>query len=275
MSIGNIINAVNDVREIRDVGRGGRSSKHRGSSSSSGRGSKQLLVFPESIRDDSQRPTVRFLIENNLAPQLDGKSVHLYLPNGITTSDSASYGEVELGVANMLENLKDGKTEDSKGLQSIVTKKMGDAGGSIGSGLAAKEALRARRVANPEVTSSFNSVGIRTFSFEFNFVPETPAEASTIKNIENFFRDNLYPTEEGDSLIYPSIFQIGFYFGSGLAKYLPMIYKSYLTGLTTIHNESTNLFHVDGAPVETKLSVSFSETKALSRQKGNNNSELG
>jgi hypothetical protein len=197
------------------------------------------------------------------------------LPNGLTTSDSASYGEIELGVARMLENLKDGKSEDTEGQVALLRKKMGDAGGSIGSGLAASEALKARRVANPEVTSSFNSVGIRTFTFEFNFVPETSDEASTIKEIENFFRDNLYPTEHSGSLIYPSIFQIGFYFGSSIASYLPQIYKSYLTGLTTIHNESTNLFHADGAPVETKLSVSFSETKALSRQKGNNNSELG
>ena len=46
---------------------------------------------------------------------------------------------------------------------------------------------------------------------------------------------------------------------------MPKILTSYLTNLTTTYNSTTNAYHDDGQPVEIDMSLTFQETRALTR----------
>ena len=68
------------------------------------------------------------------------------------------------------------------------------------------------------------------------------------------------------ALQYPPTFKIRMYTsGSEESKFLPFIQDCYLVNATTSYNETANIFHADGAPVETSIALSFQETKNLTR----------
>ena len=120
--------------------------------------------------------------------------------------------------------------------------------------------------ANPYIATAFESTTLRSFGFTFKCVPESSDEAEDVRLIENLFRKYMYPKElDPIALQYPPIFRIKFYNGEEENKFMPMILDSYLINLTTTYNETSNMFHGDGAPVETSMSITFQETKALTR----------
>ena len=84
--------------------------------------------------------------------------------------------------------------------------------------------------------------------------------------IENIFRKYLYPTKAGvASLQYPAKFNIGFFTGGKINKYMPKIMETHLVNCTTTYNSTSNAFHDDGQPVEVDVALTFQETKPLLR----------
>ena len=64
---------------------------------------------------------------------------------------------------------------------------------------------------------------------------------------------------------YPPKFKIQFFIGEEENKYMPMIHDCYLTGVGATMNPEGNSFFIDGQPTAIELSLSFSETKQLTR----------
>ena len=64
---------------------------------------------------------------------------------------------------------------------------------------------------------------------------------------------------------YPPTFQITFYNGTEVNKFMPKIMPCYLTTVDATYNASGNSFHRDGSPVEVDMTLSFQETKTLTR----------
>ena len=76
----------------------------------------------------------------------------------------------------------------------------------------------------------------------------------------------MYPEKSGAvSLRYPAKFTIDFYNGEKKNKYMPKIMDTYLVNCTTTYNSTTNAFHEDGQPVEVDMSLTFQETRPLTR----------
>ena len=106
----------------------------------------------------------------------------------------------------------------------------------------------------------------RTWQFEFKLISESAEEAKTIKFIENWLRKNMYAEKIGDfSLKYPPMLRTQFWDGESESQFLPMIMDSFVTGLSVQYNESNSMYHDDGAPVETSISLSLSENKTLTK----------
>ena len=53
---------------------------------------------------------------------------------------------------------------------------------------------------NPNTRALFKQVNIREFAFQFKFIPQSEREAEEVKNIIQFFREELYPTEIFDTI---------------------------------------------------------------------------
>jgi hypothetical protein len=244
------------------------SDAEKGSSSSS----EVPLVFPASLRAQADKGTahVRFKV---LGPDDTGGSVHLFIPMGFSVPDSAAYTSIDLGTTGAVESAFNTEGNnitgaDASGLAADAGGLVGNALGSAGAGAALGGAakLRAGIASNPYTETQYTGSGIRSFGFTFKLVSESSSEAEVALQIEDFFRDNMYPEEAGASqLRYPNRFKIEFYNGADKNKYMPLIKECYLLNLQTTYNSTTNAFHDNGQPVEIDIAVTFQEVKALTR----------
>lgn len=234
---------------------------------------KPIYSYPESLREaanTASQPYMSFQLKHDNNPKNMGQMVFLYLPKALSVSDGASYTGVDLGSVKAMRSLKPGPpgTETELTTSDVAAKSI-ELAGNIGGTLeaAATELGMNRGVAlNPFTNLAFEGMAPRTFQFEFQFVSESKEEAETIKWIENWFRKNMYAETAGAfSLKYPPMLRTQFWDGEGESEFLPMIMDSFITGLSVTYNENNQMYHDDGAPVETNLSLSISENKTLTR----------
>lgn len=213
--------------------------------------------------------------------------ISLPIPPGISIGDGMSYSSVNLGIIGTIM----AETMTQMGKQTSVSGVIGaGVGGMVGSVINKAGQLNAaaaasilsrkfgyetvadavdfsqRQVIAPNTNTTFQNSNIRSYAFSFKLVSRSKKEADAIKSIVNGFRRNMYPEGKDVVLSYPPVWKIKFYDKSGAQnKFLPQIHSSYLTSLTTSYNASTNIFHEDGSPVETDVSISFQETRALTK----------
>jgi hypothetical protein len=98
-------------------------------------------------------------------------------------------------------------------------------------------------------------------------VAKTQKESIQAKKIVDTFRENIYGIMSylGTSVEYPKPWKIQFFFNGAENPFLPYIKHSYLTSFSANYNSGSNMFHYDGSPIEIDISLSFQETKVLSR----------
>ena len=122
---------------------------------------------------------------------------------------------------------------------------------------------------NPNKRSILAGPEIRTFRFTFKMIPDSHEEAEEVKKIVRFFREEMYPESQREAGInaafrYPSIFDIQMkYKGKDVATYIK---PSYLTDVAVVYNQSSMAFHADGNFQETDITLTFTETVALTAQ---------
>lgn len=217
-------------------------------------------------------------------------SAHLYCPPNINFSDSAAYNQFDMGVlgADMFRSNIDqaaggdvsgalsGASEKVKGLggNSTLGNILGSqilSGAGLGSGLAEKAKdiylQRQGKAINPNSVTQFTNTAIRNFSFTWKLMADNAKESNEIQKITQFFQENMYPDSDAGGLLltYPSKFRLFFMTPSGENSYIPKIDECYLTNLSTVFNASTNIYYENGAPSEVDITVTFQETRALTR----------
>lgn len=243
--------------------------------------SEPNLVFPSSLRTkaDNGDAFMSFTLEQENSPD-NGKSVSLYLPTALTIGDSVNYNTFDEALISGAAAVREGNGISSEAGTAVGLNLAAKSGSSVASAFASSEALKNKAAINPKTAVAFESTGIRTFDFQFNMIPESSEESDVINKIENFFRKFMYPdatSEAAISIRYPPLFKIEFYVNGEISKYLPKIETCYLTSLQTVFNSTSNAFHKSGAPVETAITVSFQESKALIRNDlyGEDNNQEG
>ena len=135
---------------------------------------------------------------------------------------------------------------------------------AISSGIA----LGSQITANPHKRSLFRDVGIRNFGFSFFLSPASPAEASAIENIVDFFRVNAYPeyvTGARYAYRFPNKFRITMKYNGNEMSQPPKILDCHLTSINTTFNPRSSSFFSDGKFNETQISLAFVEERALAK----------
>lgn len=240
------------------------------------------LAFPETLRSQPL-PFVLFTAMG----KSQSPAISLPIPPGLTIGDGMSYSSMNLGIIGTIM----AETMTQMGKQTSVAGVIGaGVGGMVGSVINKAGQLNAaaaasilsrkfgfetvadtvdfsqRQVIAPNTNTTFQNSNIRSYSFTFKLVSRSKKEAETIKRIVDTFREYMYPEGKDVVLSYPPIWNISFYDKDAVVNpYLPKIFDSYLTGMTATFNASTNIFHEDGSPVETDVSLSFQETRALTK----------
>jgi hypothetical protein len=217
--------------------------------------------FPENLLNGTNAyPYIKFSI---LDPKKDGENapsntinICLFMPTGIQFQDGASYNTMNLGAIGSQVLGGDGTaTGFAKGtaeaISASIDKAMEYAQGNVLGGLAA--AIAAKVVPG----ASFSSA-----SEVFQFANKK------VRNIIYQFRKHMYPKEYDKFILnYPNKFEITFWSGDSQdeSDYIPKIYQCYLTALNDTYNSTANTYFKDGAPTEVDVSLTFQETRALSR----------
>jgi len=280
-----VISTGNKGRSLSEV----RSSKHRTS----------MLSYPiDDNMGHNQRNGASVIfdvhkIENgNAFPE--GKAASLYLPQGFQVADAVSYTNGDLGKLGMITKvgveagtsslgvlrdvaagiLDDGSTimksifdgnsntrELSKAAAAFLETKQGQRGG-VQAG--------ARATRNPYTVALFDRVNTRVFTFSFIMIPTSSQEATRIKQIINMFRTELYPSllsasgvETPGGYNFPNVFKI--HVVAKGQRFANQFKLCQLSGVNTTYNSNSMAFHEDGNPVQTEMTISFTEIETLNR----------
>ena len=241
------------------------------------------LTYPQNLRDGiAKYPIVRFSAtdENN-----EVQEVFFPMPqSGIAFNDGGSYGTIDLGI---IGGSIDQAIQSEQGVVAGVSQAAKDVAASMKSAegrsilaniltsgdLEQQIQFQQKKVIAPNTNSTFSNNTLRNFSFQFKLVSSSRNEAKVISEIDHAFRRLVYANSDIGSpqlvLSYPPLWNVGFYDWNGESleenKFLPKVAPAYLSSFNSTFNASTNLFHDDGAPVETDMTLIFTESKVHSR----------
>lgn len=259
------------------------------------------------IKDSDQKRKELLSYENNTGGTPLG-DITLPLQSPLRYDDVANYGSTSLGVfGGAIENtlLGDnpfaGATENgqlypaAKALAAnAIGRAAGAAGGllagaltsgkggaifgavlgaNIGEGLGAATQNATRVTAAPNQRTTFESVQIRPFAFDFKMIATSQKEAIEIKNIVKMFREELYPEKisigtSGVPLAYkfPNMFEIVVKNRFKDATPGFKIQRCYLRSMNTTFGEQNGMYS-DGSFIDVTINLSFQEIVALDKQK--------
>ena len=215
--------------------------------------------------------------------------IQLYLPQAINFRDGVAYQDVQLGAigANIERSIQSGTglgkaafdavvNEGSGLIDGLVNGITGDAGALAGlkvaskvSDTAANAVSSATRVAlNPNSRTLFQSVPIRSFTFQFKLVPNNAREVTRIESIIKKFREALYPEEIGFDQIalgykFPDPFEIKMYYND--EEIFTRILPSYLRDVSVTYNSQGMGFYRDGGFTDAEISLTFTEMRPLNK----------
>lgn len=197
------------------------------------------------------------------------------IPASLQFSDSAAYNNSELGFSgSMILNAATASNASGalSNIGSQLSKSMPDNVRSLAGLIASQTTKGETRSAigiatgttlNKNIITEFTGVGTRQFSFQFKLISSSVRESYMIKDIVELFREGLYPEGNSLQLKYPPTWYIQFKKGMQPIHFLPKIFESYLTTMSTAYNTTMNLFHEDGSPVEVDIQLTFMESRAL------------
>ena len=217
-----------------------------------------------------------------------GVVISLYMPPSVSVSYKVGYKDSEIGTlamlgkdavsafssgggtASALNSLMD--SISSTGAEGLKTAALG-AIDVVAPGVKSLVQLETGKVVTPKMEMMFENVGRRDFSFKFDFIPKSAAEAKTIERIIYSFKENMMPEfVEGSQreMKIPNTFDIQ-YMNQGVENtFINKISTCFLTGIDVTYggDRFTAYDPVDGSPPPQKssISLSFSEIEIMNKE---------
>ena len=257
---------------------------------SSGRGEPDL-----STSDRNRRAKVGIDSKTQTTKRISD-SIALYLPPSIKDTTTAEYENMSTGLVGMFAGKgfdffqdfvnKDFDAAAAEGTGAAVdfmkevAKRSGAAFVDALAGSDSSLALLNRglgRADNPFMEVLFTTMGVREFSYNFNFAPRNSDETAEIQQIIQLFRFHMAPEmQQANSryLTLPSEFDIHYMFkgkdGHGQENdYFNRITTCVLTSVDVNYTPNGVRSFEDGSPTAIAMSLSFRETEILTKEKIN------
>ena len=223
-------------------------------------------------------------------------SVALYLPANVQDSTTATYEGAATGVlgwgineaiiggaqwkADDLEALSDTAVG---GLKTVLQEAIKNLGAEVVEGLTGAEGgvglvnKLFGRALNPFVEVLFQTMGLRSFTYNFNFAPRNAKETEEIQQIIQLFRFHMAPELQGENSRYltlPSEYDIHYMYRAQGGEsyendYFNRIATCVLTAVNTDYTPGKVRTFEHGAPTQITMSLSFQETELLTKEKIN------
>lgn len=225
-------------------------------------------------------------------------TIALYLPSNLKQSVNVGYKKSETGLAGVLgadligasnvddllsklgtqgtfNTLRDALVDTlgvkfAAGVTDLVTG--GDLEGVIRKGT--------QRALNPALEAIFQSVDLRTFSFNFRFTPRNERELDNAHAIIKLFKFHMLPERVqgqkiGRHLIFPSEFEIQYMFQGTENKWYPFVKPCILESMDVTYGPGGESQHFNPskvaggnapAPTEMNMTLNFTETEIITKE---------
>lgn len=244
----------------------------------------ETLEFPINL-ESYKRPIIRFLcLPHDTSHPIE--SICMPCPGGVVYTDSATYATVDMGTISGVAEIASAFQQGGNTVAEKVKAAAGEAGAQVASGgglgasiLLTKKLgmertsqaleLSGKQVINPRTNTTFSGNVLRNFQFDFSLIGQNEAEVRMIDRIQNVFRYNVYASELGQRktmLQYPPLWHIEFLSPDMIElEYMPKIFSCYLTNVAVTVNSESNTWRKDLSPYQISVSLSFQESKVLTR----------
>jgi hypothetical protein len=257
---------------------------------SSGRGEPNLASSERNRRAkvgiDSRTQTTRRITD----------SIALYLPPSVRDTTTAEYENMSTGLVGMFAGKgfdffqdfvnKDYDAAAAEGtgaaadFMTEVAKRSGAAFIDALAGSDSSLALLNRglgRADNPFMEVLFTTMGVREFTYNFNFAPRNSDETIEVQQIIQLFRFHMAPEMQKANSRYltlPSEFDIHYMFkgpeGQGLENdYFNRITTCVLVSVDVNYTPNGVRSFEDGSPTQIQMGLTFRETEILTKEKIN------
>jgi len=229
------------------------------------------------------RPTVR-----------TGVTISLYMPPQVQVQYQVKYADQKIGslaqigmqaieafrggssVRASLTNLRDAAGGN---VREAATNILNSTLDTLAPGARALQQIDSGKVITPRMEMMFEGVGRRSFSFTFDFLPKSEAEAKTVEQIIYTFKENMMPSYTNATtrreMEIPNTFDIQYMYQDTENGFINKISECFLTTVDvqyggdrfTAHERSTTGKGDSGAPPQkSKITLSFTELETLSKE---------
>ena len=134
-------------------------------------------------------------------------------------------------------------------------------------GLPGLAELGAKIKTNPFREVFFEGIDYRQFNFVYKFMPKNSTESRAVYDIIRTFKEHMHPelSEGGYFFIYPSEFEIVYYYKNLENPYFNRITQCALTDMTVDYGGEQFASFADGSPTEINMTLSFRELELLTK----------
>lgn len=199
--------------------------------------------------------------------------IALYVDGPPTVKYGMNYANKELGT---LAGVIGGSAYDSQGALAGTS----ESAAALGAALAklpgafgtvdVQSALSAssKTSLNPFKEVIFESVDFRSFAFKYKFLPKNQQESEAVRNIIKLFKFHMHPEMSAGKLffIYPSEFQITYYFGNSQNTYFHKFSPCALESMEVSYGGEQFASFADGNPAEINVTLTFRELDILTKK---------
>jgi hypothetical protein len=121
---------------------------------------------------------------------------------------------------------------------------------------------------NPFREVFFEGVDYRKFNFKYTFYPKNARESQNVRRIIDLFKEHMHPelSAGGYFYVYPSEFEIKYYYKNAENGYFNRIAPCVLTSMSVDYGGSQFSSFSDGAPTQVSMSLSFRELELLTKE---------
>jgi len=188
-----------------------------------------------------------------------------------------NYGDMDMGALTGM--LVEGSAAATRGALGDMSKeiqarflselvKLPQLGNRAGGTLNDLRELSSRTKTNPFREVLFESVDYRTFNFRYKFFPKNKSESQKVFDIIETLKIHMHPELTSGKLfyIYPSEFDIQYYFKDKENNYFNKFAKCALTDMSVEYGGDQFATFEDGSPVEVGINLTFKELEQMTSE---------
>ena len=210
------------------------------------------------------KPDTTYRISDAIALYVDGPPTVKYSMNYANKELGTLLGVLSGSVIDGTGSFGAGSVEAGAAMGASLAKLPGAFGAAdIASALSASTGT----ALNPFKETVFESVDFRSFAFKYKFYPKNKRESDDVHKIIETFKFHMHPEMSDGKMffIYPSEFNISYYFGNDENGYFHRFATCVLENMDVSYGGEQFSSFRDGSPTEINMSLTFRELEILTK----------